>query len=231
MGWLLVNTPFREPCAGLDSKPFLNRPANERFKTYMSALIKLTRFSATIFLLLAGSVSAFGQKFGFNAGVKGGIPFTDFLESTGLIEGVQFTGVTRSSDFLIGPVVELTIPFGFAIELDGLYHQAEYTLNLPTPVDIKANAWELPYLAKFRFPIPLLKPFIEGGGAYRTFTDLSPGVSAAKNGVVLGGGIELKISKLRLSGEARYIHWGSPSSAAPLRNNQNQGEFLLGATF
>lgn len=186
------------------------------------------------FLAILLSSPMLAQKFGFNAGIKGGIPFTDFLKSAGFIDGVPFTSVSRTNNFLVGPVVELTIPFGFAIELDGLYHRAESTANLPSPsvpVDIKANAWELPYLAKFRFPIPLLKPFILGGGAYRTFTDLSPNVSAAKNGLVLGGGVELKIKKLRLSGEVRFLHWGESSSTAPIRASQNQGEFLLGATF
>jgi Outer membrane protein beta-barrel domain len=195
---------------------------------------RLLRFAAMFLFFLAGTPSVFAQKFGFDVGVKGGIPMTEFLKATGVINGVQVSSVSRSSEFLVGPAAELTIPFGFAIEVNGLYHQAEYNVNFPppsSPLAIKANSWELPYLAKFRLPIPLIKPFILGGGAYRTFTDLSPNVSASKNGVVIGAGIELKIRRLRLSAEGRYLHWASSSGSAPVRVYSNQGEFLMGAMF
>jgi hypothetical protein len=174
------------------------------------------------------------QKFGFDVGVKGGTSFTDLIDDTGVFDGTSFSDLSRSSEFLIGPAAEITIPFGFAVEVDGLYHRSEYTATLPAPLppgSLNSTAWELPYLAKFRFPVPLVKPFILGGGVYRTFTDLSPEVSAAKNGLVLGGGLELKVSKLRLSGELRYIHWAAPSDLAPVKGNQNQGEILFGVMF
>jgi hypothetical protein len=189
------------------------------------------RIISFITLLCAASIPASAQKFGFNVGVKGGVSLTNFLQSTGVIDGSSFNAINKTSDYLIGPAVEVTIPFGFAIEADGLYHKAEYKANLPVPIGVSGTAWEVPYLAKFRFPIPLIKPFILGGGAWRNFTDKSPEVSASKNAIVLGAGVELKIKKLRLSGEFRYLHWGSPSSNAVVRAYQNQGEFLMGVLF
>src|SRR3954462_4075454 len=110
----------------------------------------------------------------------------------------------------------MRLQFGFAVEADGLYHASEYDLTTNgIRATIPAHAWEIPYLAKFRFPIPILKPFISGGGAYRTFTELptSLAITQTNNAFVLGGGLELRISRLRLSSEARWLHWNSPPNS------------------
>jgi hypothetical protein len=182
--------------------------------------------------VLATTVFSQHLDFGFDAGVKGGVPFTDVLKSAGVID-VSVPALNRTNDYLIGPVVELRIPFGFALEVDGIYRGTEYqsiTNNVITTLD--AHAWEIPYLAKFRFPIPVLKPFISGGGAYRTFTNLPPAITPTHNGLVLGGGLELRISRLRLSGEIRWLHWNAPANNNNvLRLTQNQGEVLFGLVF
>jgi hypothetical protein len=185
-----------------------------------------------VFLAFAGSLFAQHLDFGFDFGVKGGVPFTDVLEAAGVINA-PITSFQRSSDYLIGPVAELRIPFGFAIEVDGIYRGAEYHLTTnDITTTIGAHSWEIPYLAKFRFPIPLLKPFISGGGAYRTFTDLPSNlVTPTHNAFVLAGGVELRISRLRLSGEGRWLHWNSPPSTNAVRLTQNQGEVLFGLVF
>lgn len=190
----------------------------------------MSPITKTVFILLAASASMFSQHldFGFGFGVKGGVPFTDVLKATGVVNGSNAV-LTRSNDYLIGPVAELRLPFGFAFEVDGIYRRSEYRLtsnNVTTA--ISANAWEIPYLAKFRFPIPLLKPFISAGGAYRTFTDLPANVTPTHNAVVLSGGLELRISRVRLSGEARWLHWNSTSTGIAVRPAQNQGEVLFG---
>ncbi|MFL6449753.1 MAG: hypothetical protein ACJ746_19035 [Bryobacteraceae bacterium] len=189
--------------------------------------------SKTIFVFLVFCSSIFAQHldFGFGVGVKGGVPFTDVLEAAGTINSAAST-LTRSTSYLVGPVVELRLPFGFAVEADGLYHAAEYDLTSNgTRTTVPAHAWEIPYLAKFRFPIPLLKPFVSGGGAYRTFTDLPNNVTPTHNAFVLGGGLELRISRLRLSGELRWLRWGNPSNNNIVRLSQNEGEVLFGFVF
>ncbi len=197
--------------------------------------------AASLFLAFASSIFAQHLDFGFGFGVKGGVPFTDALKLTGLV--IQpgqsllasgFSSLSKTDDYLIGPVAELRIPFGFAVEVNGLYRGTQYHLttnNITTSID--ASAWEIPYLAKFRFPIPLLKPFVSAGGAYRTFTGLPNNiVTPTHNAFVLAGGLELRISRLRLSGEARWLHWGSPpNNGNPLRLTQNQGEVLFGLVF
>jgi hypothetical protein len=194
-------------------------------------IVKAISRTVYISLVFTGSILAQHLDFGFDFGVKGGVPFTDVLEASGAINTSNAI-LKRSNDYLIGPVAELRIPFGFAIEVDGLYRGTEYDLTTNNiPANLNAHAWEIPYLAKFRFPIPLLKPFVSAGGAYRTFTDLPQTITPTHDAFVLGGGVELRISKLRLSGELRWLRWGSPSNTNIVRLTQNQGEVLFGAVF
>jgi hypothetical protein len=182
--------------------------------------------AAVALFLSAGVLPA--QHFGFGLGVKAGVPFTDLLKA-----GVGTGSLSQESNYLVGPFAELRIPFGFAVEVDGLYRGTQYTVaNSANGVTaINSSSWEIPYLAKFRFPIPLLKPFVEAGGAYRHFNNLPPGVTATHNAFVAGGGLELKISKLRISGEVRYLRWGAPPSTDIARLAQSQGEVLFGLAF
>jgi hypothetical protein len=190
------------------------------------------RRSVSVLFLTAGLASAAHLDFGVGVGVKAGIPFTDLLETTGAITGPP-PALSQEDNYIVGPVVELRLPFGFAIEADGLYRGTNYhvanTGNLPTV--IKSSSWEIPYLAKFRFPIPLLKPFVVAGGAYRTFNDLPPGITATHNAFVAGGGLELRLGRLRLSGEARYLRWGEPPANAAAFLTRSQGEVLFGLIF
>ncbi len=185
-----------------------------------------------VFFVLGG-VSTFAQHldFGFDFGLKGGMPATDLLQLTGTISTP--TSLSQSGSYLIGPVAEVRLPFGFAIEADGIYRHSQTTLTTNgVNTTLNGNAWEIPYLAKFRFPIPLLKPFISGGGAYRTFTNLSPNITPSHNALVLGGGLELRIRKLRLSGEGRWLYWGSTSTTTNIvRLARSQGEVLFGIVF
>lgn len=181
-------------------------------------------------VLFVGHLPAQHLDFGFGIGVKGGFPFTDLLASN--IPNSTAT-LTQEGNYLIGPVAELRIPFGFAFEVDGLYRGTNYqVVNAASgPTAIKSSSWEIPYLAKFRFPIPVLKPFIAAGGAYRIFNDLPAGVTPTHNAFVGAFGLELRINKLRLSGEVRYLRWGEPPSTDLARLTRSQGEVLFGAIF
>lgn len=184
-----------------------------------------------LFSLLVLSLSAQAQKFGFGIGVKGGFPFTDLVETTSIAPPT--ITLDQTDNYLVGPAAELRIPFGFAVEVDGLYRGTQYHLaNAGTlPTAFHSASWEIPYLGKFRFPIPLIRPFFSIGGAYRTFTDLPSEVNVSHNAFVAGGGIELQIKRLRLSGEARYLHWGEPAHNVAVTLARSQGEVLFGIMF
>src|SRR6185436_18232003 len=71
-------------------------------------------------LLLLGSGSAYAQ---FAVGLKGGLPLTDFLHGA---SNPSATFPSRSDRFIVGPTVEVTLPFGFGVELDALYRRFDY---------------------------------------------------------------------------------------------------------
>jgi hypothetical protein len=194
----------------------------------MNAVSKITS------LLFVFSGAIFAQHIdtiGFGFGVKGGLGAVDLLDSANFINGNSAYTI-RSSNYIVGPVGEVMFPFGLAFELDGLYRSANYQLISNSFItNINASAWEIPYLGKFRFPFPVVKPFLSAGGAYRTFTGLPNNiVTPSHNAFVLGGGVELHVYKVRASAEARWYRWGS-ANVNPVALVQNQAEVLFGIVF
>lgn len=179
-------------------------------------------------------------------GVRGGVPLTDAYSSvTTTTSPSSFVKVfSQSKQYEIGPMIELHLPFGLAVEADALYHPlnlATQIYNAPgtTHPGLSASSndnssWEFPILGKYHFlPLPLLKPYVEGGPAFRA---LGSGASyLSSSGIALGGGVEIKIAKLRIEPEIRYTHWGSDSASAILagaaQSNVNQAAFLVGIAF
>jgi hypothetical protein len=194
-------------------------------------------FLVSLFLLS----DAFGQS--FSVGVRGGVPFTGALSDL-TTHGVDVISrsFSDSNQYVIGPMVELHLPFGFSVEADGLYRPLNLTTEnqvvpLPTIVRTSKNisSWEFPILGKFRFPVvPLVRPYIDAGPSFRvTGSDLS---FVSSKGIAAGLGLELKISKLRIAPEVRYTRWGSDTklsvgNVVSVASNTNQGEFLVGISF
>jgi hypothetical protein len=199
--------------------------------------------------LFAAALSA---QTGISIGVKGGVPLTDpFADRTynfvvALIKNPfgpprvisQSTRVfSGSRSFVLGPTLELQLPFGLAVEADALYRPINVSLQsttfLPlltdsTPVlPARADRWEFPLLAKYRLPVPFLKPYIEAGPTFRT----SQPQQISTKGISAGVGFEAQVGHFRIAPEVRYTHWGSDGT-----NNQpyyavsypNQIEFLAG---
>ena len=78
----------------------------------------------------------------FSAGVKGGVPLTDFFTIT--VQGQN----PNTSRYIIGPTAELHLPFGLGVEVDALYRHMSYTEGSPHPlgfggeVSFKSGRWE-----------------------------------------------------------------------------------------
>jgi hypothetical protein len=100
--------------------------------------------------------------------------------------------------------------------------------------------WSFPILAQYRFKTPVVKPFVEVGVSFDHLSSLSaaateltsgPGtlIRQTNAGVVLGGGVDVKIPLIRLSGELRYTHQGSAYFQGI--SNLNQAEVLVGVHF
>jgi opacity protein-like surface antigen len=208
-----------------------------------------------LFLLLFGAAAAFSQPFSF--GVKAGVPLTDFLST---VQSPNFGFNSNTKRYIVGPTVELRLPFGLGIELDALYRRLDYTSSANL-VDVfisgntTGNAWEFPLLAKYRFPSKVLRPYVDAGIAWDTLSGLTQTITQTvfptrttttttsnpaelnKNtvtGFVTGAGLDVKVLLIHLSPEIRYTRWGAQhflSSNGGLQSSQNQAEFLLGITF
>ena len=190
-------------------------------------------------LLLAGSCS-WAQH--ISVGIAGGVPFTggiaDFTTTNALSDEVSHS-FSNSNEFIIGPTLEIRLPFSLAIEADALYRPISVATNVTVgSVTVQSSSnyssWEFPVLGKYRFPLPIVSPYVEAGPSFRA-KGSSIGYFSS-DGFTLGGGVELKLLRLRIAPEVRYTHWGS-DSVPPINasffapSQQNQAEFLVGISF
>ncbi len=184
-------------------------------------------------LLLAAS--AFAQP--FSAGLKVGLPLTDFVNT---VNGVTSTKTNR---YLIGPTAELHLPWGFGVEVDALYRHFDYR-NLAGSASNAVSSvngvgdWEFPLLLKYRFPAKVVRPYVDGGVAFDRLSGLSSTVSGSPEkgttiGAVFGAGLDVHLLILHLLPEIRYTRWTSQhfNISNVLSSNQNQAEVMVGITF
>ena len=198
-------------------------------------------------------LSAFSQPFTF--GVKVGTPLDHFLGTVGNPAVSYHSGTQR---YLIGPTAELRLPFGLGIEVDALFRHYNFQGDgsIAPGATLKTrgstNAWEFPVLAKYRFPAPVVRPFVDAGIAWDTLqgygqtvtvtssvpvlppADLNQPIHNTTKGFVLGGGLDVHAPFVHVSPEIRYTRWGAQHFFSPnggFSSNQNQVELVVGITF
>ena len=186
-----------------------------------------------ILLLLLSAAAICAQPIGF--GIKGGLPMNDFLNAA---SSQNFRFDTTTNRYIIGPMVELRLPFGLGIELDALYRHFGYssfssTSGITTTITdarTSSSAWEFPLVAKYKFKgIPLIRPYVEAGVSWDHLTGLTQAVittvanithtSSTSNppelnqdttrGFVIGGGVDIKALFIHITPEIRYTRWGA----------------------
>jgi hypothetical protein len=141
-------------------------------------------------------------------GLTGGI--RTFSESFGPQPSTQSTA--SPGGFIVGPMVGVILPLNFSLEVNALYR----------PLGGGTATWELPVLAKYKFPGHFLKPLIEAGPAFRL-----PATGAISNhGMTVGGGVELSARLLKIAPEIRYTRWATDGLTLP-----NQVELLVALHF
>lgn len=187
--------------------------------------------------LLLLSISALASAQPFTAGVKVGLPLTDFLNT------VNGTTSSTTNRYLVGPMVELRLPAGLGVEFDALYRHFDYTNLVGSTVNAvtstgSSGAWEFPLVAKYKFPSRIVRPYLEAGVSWDTLMGVTNavGVTSQNNtvmGAVVGGGVDIHAVVLHISPEIRYTRWTSQhfNVANVLHSNQDQMEFLVGITF
>jgi hypothetical protein len=179
----------------------------------------------------------------FSIGAIGGAPFTDVVNATNQNNISSFK--PTSTNFTIGPSFQVNLPLSFRVEADALYRPYSFTQstlipNVSSVGNVSGTEWSFPVLAQYRFKTPVVKPFVEVGVSFDHLSNLStaanditsgPGtlIHQTNAGVVLGGGIDVKVPFIRLSGELRYTHQGSAYFQGI--SNLNQTEVLVGIHF
>jgi len=190
----------------------------------------------SLLLLLLAAGGALAQP--FSAGLKLGVPLTDFLNTA---ESGSLSYSSVPNRYIIGVEGELRLPFGLGVELDVLYRHLNYssTASVPNPLTgvptvtttgTTSNDWEFPLVAKYKFKAPLVRPYVEAGVAWDTLQGLTQGVKTAVGGIVgsssstssppelansttrgfvLGGGIDIHALLIHISPEIRYTRWGA----------------------
>jgi hypothetical protein len=176
-----------------------------------------------------------------SVGVIGGAPFTDVTTSS-VVNGLQ--SIPKSANFTIGPALQVNLPLSLRLEFDALFRPYHITITGPNVVnDISAQEWSFPILLQYRIktPLPLLHPFLETGLSFDHLSGISTAVKTAitsgpgellnqtTTGVVLGGGVDLKVPFIRVSGELRYTRQTASHFAD--FSNLNQAEVLVGVHF
>ena len=131
-----------------------------------------------LFLLLFGAVSAWAQPFSF--GVKAGVPLNNFLNAA---QSQQFAFNATTNRYIVGPTAELHLPFGLGVEFDILYRRFDYNgsgtlVDVVTNSRTTGNAWEFPLLAKYRFPMKIVHPYVDAGVAWDKLSGLTQTITS-----------------------------------------------------
>jgi len=176
-----------------------------------------------VFLILTPCV--FAQNIHLSAGFKIGAPLNDASGRNTVVSTYlqnRWTG---------GPSVELHLPKNFAVEFNALHksyrEQRTYLFGSSTgTTHEKTNAWEFPLLLKYRFQMGSIRPFMSAGHFWthesrqaETISNSSGVLSyyrysstGAQRGIVTGGGVEFKASRMKIAPEVRFSRptYGSP---------------------
>ena len=149
----------------------------------------LGRVARLVFAICLCALSIVAQD-RISIGVKCGIPLNDpFADRTFnyIVARIRnpfgpssvISGSTRtysgSRSFVIGPSIEVQLPLGLSVEVDALYRPLYLTTEQTTtttlfinsfslstpPLETRMDTWVFPFLAKYRLPVPVIRPYVE----------------------------------------------------------------------
>jgi Outer membrane protein beta-barrel domain len=147
--------------------------------------------------------------------------------------------------FILGGLLQVQLSSNFAIEADALYRAlpgisidtifpaggpaVTTRYNIPS-----ANTWEFPVMLQWNLPSPLIwgrvRPFLEGGAAFRTSQD-DTGAQPSQFGVTAGVGAAIHFGNLRVAPTIRYTRWNKDGGFPNYPTKADQLEFLTSAAW
>jgi hypothetical protein len=204
-------------------------------------------------LLIFSTVPVAAQ--GLALGVKGGLRFTDDLDT--------YWATSESKRYGVGPMATVGFGHEFSIEVDGLYRRVGYEsmstglfISEVSATRLRGNSWEFPILLRRTVwrgvygRMGYAPRVIHGSGHVssvnvaslnpltysRTERD-TPGLWDTTHGAVGAAGIERRIGRVRIAPEVRYVYWNKPavqeygSRGFTILSSQHQVDFLIGITW
>jgi len=180
---------------------------------------------------------ALGQPLSF--GIIAGASMTQDFQNREVGIPTPVLAYSTPKRWMVGGMVALALPLHLSVEADGVYHELEFTraavepngsLNSVSPAPVVT--WEIPVLAKYRFSLPIAKPFVEAGPVFQTAGNLN-GASPSHYGVAAGVGVEFSEWKLRIAPQVRYSRWVRDQDVTYFAPStvQNQADFLVSVSF
>ena len=169
-----------------------------------------------------------------SVGVMGGAYLKDLFDSRsssnfqrggdGFFNSASTFGDAREKRYLVGPVVEVRLPFRLSVEFDALYSRLNGEVynssaaNGTVAYTATGNRWEFPLLAKYSIPTgSRLHPFVGAGPSFSLLSQqqyLAPSTAGqnslsgnARNfgtGVTVAGGISWDYRHMRFTPQVRY---------------------------
>lgn len=152
----------------------------------------------------------------------------------------HFEHLPGPRSFILGGLLEVQLTSSFAIEADILHRSLPGTsVSTVFPADgpavttryntPSANTWEFPVMLKWNLSSPLIwgriRPFLEGGPAFRTSQDDSSALPS-QFGVTAGVGAAIHFGKLRVAPTIRYTRWEKDAGFPNFPTKADQLEFL-----
>jgi hypothetical protein len=204
-----------------------------------------TTWLVVVLLMAVGSMAS-GQRLYW--GVMGGTGLTaDFprydVSAPGDVFGdpaYQMERLPGPRSLILGGLLEVELTSNFAIEANVLHRplrgisidtifpaggsSVTSRYNIPA-----ATTWEFPVMLKWNLPSPLVwgrvRPFLEGGFAFRTSQD-DMGALPSQFGLTAGVGAAIHFDKLRVAPTIRYTRWDKDANFPNYPSKADQLEFL-----
>jgi hypothetical protein len=186
-----------------------------------------------------------------SVGIKVGARQAKFLT---LDAGV---GTAHTNRYTFGPVMDIALSRGLGIEVGAMYRRIEeqsFSATLISIVDTDegpsanyqynrvsavGHSWEFPVVGQYRFPLRSMRPYVEGGASFNHLDNIygpnfnfydqaePPLHSVNRKGVLVGGGVDIKLHIIHVTPGLRYTHYvkSDPFIIAP-----NALDFLVGFT-
>lgn len=198
---------------------------------YSGSGIPLAALLSMVFL---SAPCVFGQPVSFGV-VAGASVLADFQNR--MVGDIAAYSTPRGA--IVGALFEVRLPLSLSVEVDGLYHEIEFTNAVVGPdgslasiVPLPVVTWEFPVLAKYRFTLAFFKPFVEAGPAFRV-SGSGNGSSPSNRGVVIGAGLEAQAWRLKVAPAVRYLRWAVNRNVGPIAplTTPNQVEVVFGISF